>query len=123
MKKTFRITGIILITLLYWLTVSTFISSSRYSTIDNFPKAESEAYFSLITVNPFQHTAQSENSLLSLSKIPTRTLEETFYKFSLLKENTERLTVNSFTQYTSISLDFLILYRKFNIIFPFHNFW
>jgi len=122
-KKFINITEIIFVALLYCYAVGFVNNTPNNPALIKSSGSEKETYFSVVAVNLYHHTTQSENSLHSLSKIPTRTIEEPFYKFSLIKENTERLMVHSFAHYTSFSLNFLILYRKFNIIFPFHNFW
>jgi len=122
-KKFNKITALIFVALLYCYAVGFVNNAPNNAPIIKTSGTENETYFSVVTFHLFHHTTQSENSLHSVCKIPSRILEEPFYKFSLIKENTERIIVHSFTHYTSISQNFLILYRKFNIIFPFHNFW
>jgi len=98
------------------------------STLGNSPLTKSSGgekgtYFSVVSVNLFCHTTQAENSLNSVTKIPTKILEEAFYKISIIKEKTEQIFDNTITQYRYATFNLLVRYRKFNLIFPFHYFW
>jgi len=122
-KKINRISAIVLVALLYCYAVGFVYSNPGNSHLINASGTEKGTYFSVVSVNLFCHTPQSENTLHSFIKIPAKTIAIPFNKFSIIKKSTDRLFFQTFTQYSSFAQDFLILYRKFNLIFPFHNFW
>lgn len=79
--------------------------------------------FPFVSINVSCHDSQSESLTNSFNNIPHTTINKTFNTFVAIIKCREQLIANYLTQYTSFSINFIIRYRKANIIFPFHYFW
>lgn len=75
--------------------------------------------------------AVSFNAYALQAEIPTGpfnapssfSFKNSLFSYALLLKCSEQLFAGTFKQYISFSENFLILYRKCDLIFPFHYFW
>lgn len=122
-KKMFRILGITLLTVLYCFTISMAGDITQHSGLSNKSTIEKEKNDVTVSIKFFSNTSQAESlSEPTVNNAPS-TLKNSFNEFSAIARIKENFIANTFSQYISISRNFLIKYLKANIIFPFHYFW
>ncbi len=116
-----KVLGVIFI-VAYCFTIDIFytvkVNSSNKTMLEN---NQTSAFTSVIS-SPISHQSKAEGSIQTYCP-PLPNFKNQSNNFSLLLKSTEELTVNTFSQYTSFSINFLYRFRKVDIIFPFHYFW
>lgn len=120
MKKVFKVLGIVFIVVVYCFTISTFYTGELNSSSK--PTLENSKTVTLISAN-FNPIASQSEGAIQTNCPPLPSFKNPFKGFSLILQATEQLIVNTFSQYTTFSKNFLIRYQKIDIIFPFHYFW
>ena len=123
MKKFIASFGIILIALTYGFIVIIPHSNAINSTFTDKPDIVKETYCPTVLTNLFYNTSESESIVSSFNNTQLNTFEDTFKKSLVIAKITEQFFLNEFTQYISNSRNFLIKFRKNDIIFPSHYFW
>jgi cytochrome c-type biogenesis protein CcmH/NrfF len=90
----------------------------------NHQTTEQEQYLATIAKGLYCHTSSSENAGSSLNNSSVSKTNNVFDElWSSVSESREQLFEAKFTQYCNFAINFLIKYRKTDIIFPFHYFW
>lgn len=120
MKKALKVLGVFFVVVVYCFTIGTFYTGEVISSSK--PKVENDKTVTLISVSYNPITSQSEGAIQTNCP-PLPSIKNPFKGFSLILQATEQLIVNTFSQYTTFSKNFLIRYQKIDIIFPFHYFW
>lgn len=120
MKKDFKVLGVVFVVFVYCFTIGTFYTGEDNSS--NKPTLENDKTVTLISDNFNPITSQSEGAIQTNCP-PLPSIKNPFNRFSLILKSTEQIIVNTFSQYSSFSQNFLIRYQKVDIIFPFHYFW
>ena len=68
-------------------------------------------------------SSESESVVFELENTYRNSTEDPFKNSSSVAKITEQLFLNAYTQYNLISRNFLIKFRKKDLIFPSHYFW
>jgi hypothetical protein len=123
MKNSIRIIGVIILTAIYCFVVSTVTNTPISSDYENHQTTEKEQYRAIISNNLFCHTLEVESLSNSFEYFPVPNPKNLFNKHWSTTKFIEQLFESEFTQYYNFSINFLIKYRKSDIIFPFHYFW
>ncbi len=123
MKNSVRIIGVTILTAIYCFAVTAVANPPIISDYENQQTTEQEQYLTVISNSLFCHTSQSENSVNSFNNFPLPNFKNLFDKHCSITKSIEQLFESEFAQYDNFSINFLIQYRKSDIIFPFHYFW
>jgi len=121
-KDSFKTIGVIITIAIYCFAVSVVEGVPIPSEIDSQTTGQ-EQYFSSASVHLSYHTSQSASSVNYFSNCTAPGFKNLFNEFSVLSTLTNHLLETKFTQYTCLSINFLIQQQKTHIIFPFHYFW
>jgi hypothetical protein len=122
-KNVISILGIIVVaTLGYLSSICGTDTYSLHAANTGKPDTAQEIYAPAFVTNLFCHTSPSESSVKSFNNAAPSSKNPCSGFWGILKL-AERLFESKYAQYTSISNDFLIKFRKADIIFPFHYFW
>ncbi|MDD3722622.1 MAG: hypothetical protein PHW92_09055 [Lutibacter sp.] len=122
-KNLFRIIGITVLTALFCTTISlagSIFQNSSCSVKSTVEKAKDDLSVSIKLLN---NTSQAESLGGTYSIAPPINYKDSNNEFSSIAKIRELFFANEFAQYIIIARNFLIKYRKANIIFPFHYFW
>ena len=122
MKNGIRITGIVLISLLYCYSIG---MVNGYSTNPISKKVETTNqvfYSSADSVSKFYDISQTKTSVNTFNNLPSPIKNEFNNIWSVLKY-AEQFVFTKITQHLIPATDFLILFQKTDIIFPFNYFW
>lgn len=120
MKKSIRISSVILLTTLYCFSIGIGTKSLIYSDVQT---TSQEKYFLTIPSLLSLHTFQSDSSVNIFNNFSIPSCKNLFDGLWTNLKITEQFYETVFSQYTSFSINFLIHDRKADIIFPFHYFW
>ena len=123
MKRTGSYLFVIFLIAVYCFAIGVVTKTLVRFDIQTTPTNEQEECFSTFSISLFNHTSQSESSVTSFSNLPAPSFKNPFNEFGVICRTTQQLLETEFSQYTIIAINFLILYRKTDIIFPFHYFW
>ena len=123
MKKNIRILGVLALTAIYCFAIGSATISFPHSNFYDSSNTSQEKHFSDLSTKLFCQSSQSENSVNNYNKLPTPNFKKSYNEHWSVTQTTEHLFKTAFTQYTNISIKFLINHRKTDIIFPFHYFW
>ncbi len=123
MIKVVRFIGISFITILYCFAIGVVDVASGNSIKPNYFNNEQQSYFTLVKTNLYCHKSQTEQSVNTINKTPSSYFQDRFSKVSVVIENSLRFFESKYSQYCFFSGNFLIRYRKYNFLFPFHYFW
>jgi len=123
MNSNLRFACISFLTTIYCFAIVVVIKSVTFSDFQGNSNTTQEQYFSEFSTKLFSHTLQSESSVNNTNNLPTPNFKNPFNGIWAITKTTERLFETAYSQYTNISKNFLIQYRKTDIIFPFHYFW
>ena len=123
MKNDIRKSGVLLLIAIYCFAIGNITKSISHYNIQNTQATEQQEYFATVSTNLFCHTSQSETSLSSFNDFPSPSFKNSFNSLWAINKTAEQSFERAFSQYTFIYRNFLIRYRKANIIFPFHCFW
>lgn len=122
MKNGIRITGIILISLLYCYSIG---MVNGYSTNPISKKVETTNqvfYSSTDSVSKFYDISQTKTSVNTFNNLPSPIKNEFNNIWSVLKY-AEQFVFTKITLHFIPDSDFLIPFQKTDIIFPFNYFW
>ena len=123
MKMAVDLVGALLLTVLYSFLVVMPDTTALHSTFPNKSITEKERKDSKAKNNFIWNCSQSD-SLFEISQNESLdTFEKTLKSFFATTISTECLLAHKLVQYTSISRNLLIKYRKADMIFPFQYFW
>ncbi len=123
MKNTVRVLVVIFLAAIYCFAIAVVPKTVLYSGFQGSLNAEKEGYFTAVSTVLYSHTAPSESSVNHLNNLPAPSFKNPFDKLWTITKSSERLLVSGFSQYIIFSTNFLIHYRKADVIFPFHYFW
>lgn len=123
MKSRSRILSVVFLTAIYCFAIGVVTKSVAHSNFQSNSFASQELYFSDFSTKLFCHTSQSESSVNNNINQPVPSFKNSFKGLLALAKTKELLFESVFSQYNNISRNFLIQYRKSDIIFPFHYFW
>lgn len=123
MKKQIRILSVFILTAIYCAAIGNVNASFNYSDFSKSTSKSKEKIITAISVDIFSEAIQTENSVNNYNNLPTQGFKNSFNEFWAITKASENLFLTRFSQYTNISINFLILHRKKDIIFPFHYFW
>ncbi|MBN2892969.1 MAG: hypothetical protein JXL97_13965 [Bacteroidales bacterium] len=123
MKNKIRILSAVVLTAIYCFAVGAVKESLTHSDFQNNSTTSQEQYFSDFSTKLFCHTSQTESSVSNINNLPAPNFKNSINELWTIAKTTEHLFETAFSQYTNISRNFLIQYRKTDIIFPFHYFW
>lgn len=123
MKNSVRILSVLLLTAVYCYALGTvngsFVSTDKKGALHT----EQEKYTMAVAKQLFCHTSQTENSLSSPTQLPVPSLKKPFDSDWAVIKAAEHFFETKFYQYSRVSRNFLIQYRKADHLFPFHYFW
>lgn len=123
MKKQIRILSVFILTAIYCAAIGSVNASLNYSNFSEDTSISKEKVFTAISVDIFSEAIQPESSVNNYNNLPTQGFKNSFNEFWGILKTTENLFLTRFSQYTNTSINFLILHRKKDLIFPFHYFW
>ena len=127
MKRNHRNQKIIflILILIYCLSINLVQNDFYNSTspLKDLSTSEKDNYSSTISADTFDHPLIAERTLNSSSSTPISNPKNHLKKISGVAKLKELISFNICTQYLSYSVNFLIRFRKSDIIFPFHYFW
>ncbi|MDD2563222.1 MAG: hypothetical protein PHU27_03275 [Salinivirgaceae bacterium] len=123
MKNNIRNWSVVLLIAIYCFAIGIVANSTIPYAIRDTQTTEQAKFFATVSTDLFYHTPQSENSYSNLIDFPAPTFKNPLNSYWVLNKTTEQYLAIAFSQYTFISRNFPIRYRKTNIIFPFHCFW
>lgn len=120
MKNSIRILGATVLLAIYCFAISVVTTSLSRS---QFQKIDQDKYFSNVTSNLYFHTSPSESSVNNFTNFASPVFKNVYTGLWAIVKAIEHVSEAEFSQYTITSGNFLINYRKSDIIFPFHYFW
>jgi len=122
MKKVTEVIGIFILSILYCYISAVSLSyiHSDYSLEADFDNSKYILPADFNTIS-FALEPHSYYSFLNFSISSDKKISLAF--FSVIQEINESYLLNVFTQYHFISENFLIRFRKANLIYPFHDFF
>lgn len=124
MKNSIRILSATFLTAVYCFAVIHVTYSLENFDAGNHQATEQEQYHATISKGLYCHTPQSESSGSSFSNPSASSFNKLFDEiWSFVSKFREQLFEAKLTQYCNFFINFLIKYRKTDIIFPFHYFW
>ncbi len=123
MKNKVKILGVAFLTAVYCMAAIHVTILPKSFDVGNHQAAGQELYLANTSKSLFCHTSPSENTVSSFHNFPTPNLKKLFDQPWSTTRYSEQLFKAVFTQYCNLSLNFPVLYRKSDIIFPFHYFW
>ena len=123
MKKLFKITAFLNLSILYCLFVSFSTGNDLNNNAEISKHPGSEYCSAEFSSNLFCHTEQSESSISNYNNFHRTTLKNNFNQFSSGSIASEQLPLRSFSIYNFYSKNLPIQFKKTDIIFPFHYFW
>ena len=122
-KSSVRILGVTVLAALYCFAVHIVTYSQLSSGHGNHQTTEQEQYLATVSSSLFHHTSEAERSVSNLTNFPVPNFKNLIDKLWLITQSTGRLLEAKFAQYCHFSVNFLIHFRKSDLIFPFHYFW
>ncbi|MDO9276773.1 MAG: hypothetical protein Q7T92_14670 [Lutibacter sp.] len=123
MKNIIRILGISLLIALYCSAIGMAGGISQNSSFSNKSASEKGKNDNTVSINLLSNTFQAESLANPYSYSLPITHKDSNNEFSAIEKFRELFFDNEFAQYIFIARNFLIKYRKANIIFPSHYFW
>lgn len=139
MKSTYRILVALLLLVIYSFAITHFAKSILDYGIENEKNTKNQAYLNSLKDNSLTYSlsyslahssnyslSDSPQTLSSVNEVTTFsvvTLKSVINQFWIVRKAKEQLIESEFSQYARFSTNFLILYRKKDIIFPSHYFW
>ncbi len=125
MKKTFKIAGVVSLSVTYMIAVSLFYG--KFASIDTFINSgettEQASYFSFPSFLVSEANLPSEISYLPVVSFVSSGSSFHFKEFSVILKINEIILTNSFVSYSFQAINFPVRLRKANLLFPFHSFW
>jgi hypothetical protein len=126
MKKWFFLSIIYLLSVHY-----SFATEGIYKTLQiksnvsqtKISKLQKDADFNFVVSTIITSIVENESSLQESSQSQSSTFKNNPNNFSLFLKITEEIYSSTFSQYTTAFYNFLIKYRKTDLIYPFHYFW
>ncbi len=123
MKNTVKVAGILVLMALYCFAINVIAESTPKANLKIFPSTDQETYFSGTSVKLYCHLPETERIINGLNHFPAPGFKDPLYAFFGTIKWIEQLFATEYSQYTNFSINFLIQYRKSDLIFPFHYFW
>lgn len=120
MKGLMRVVAIVVLALVYCLEIG---SVYNYSTqkFSNHNNNENVVYAA--SVNLLGSSSNAENLVVSFNNTCSIAVKDLFKSFITTVKITQQIFDKEYTQYTFTSINFQILFRKTDLIFPFNYFW
>jgi hypothetical protein len=122
-KSSIKILSVIILIAFYSYSIGVMNTSIKITENYGNPKSDKEFYFSNISTNLFCYTFQKESSVSNFNNLSTSNLKHLFNNPWLIIKAAKQIFDSEFFQYTNISVNLLIQFRKTVIIFPFNYFW
>lgn len=123
MKTAVELVGALLLTVLYSFLVVIPHTSALHSTFPNKSITEKERKDSKAKSNFYWDCSQSDGLFEFSENESLDSFEKTLKRYFATTISTECFLAHKLVQYTSISRNLLIKYRKADMIFPFQYFW
>ena len=123
MKNGIKKLSMVFLMAVYCFAIGAVTTSFDSSNIQNHSTSSQKTYISDFSTTLFCHTAESEVSVTNFNNLPVPNFKNPFVGFWSVIKTREGFLEMVFTQYTAISRNVLVKYRKSDIIFPFHYFW
>lgn len=120
MKELIKIVSIFVLALFYCLEVSTLYNNSSQNLT---PFQDNKSYVTSVSLNLLGSASGSENLVVSLSNTLATPFKVLFKSYIKTIKTTQQIFAKEFTQYTSLSKNFQVLFQKTTLIFPFNYFW
>jgi len=120
MKGLMRVIAIVVLALVYCLEISSVYnhSNKQYSSVSN-----NENVVYAASVNLLGSSSNAENLVVSFNNPCSIAVKDLFKSFITTVKITQQIFDKEYTQYTFTSINFQILFRKTDLIFPFNYFW
>jgi hypothetical protein len=118
-----RLPIVLLFVTVYCFAIALINLSSSFSENPGSESPEQEQYVSAISANLFCHTTLSEKGEPNFGHFPGMGFKKSFTEWRTIVRITELLFDAAFVQYSGFAENFLVQYRKSDLIFPFHYFW
>ena len=122
-KNRVKILGIVFSLAAYCLAVNTLTCLPVSANQSHRQTTGQDQFLATISTSHFSHTSQSESSGSIFNDSTVSDFNSAFDKLWALTQPREQVFEAKFIQYCIFSINFLIHYRKSDIIFPFHYFW
>jgi len=122
-KKNIRIAGVFLLMIIWFLPPGAAVNSYAYSDFGDDPVSAHITVIPDFSANLFCNPAPAESEVNGFNYFPVPVCIDPFSEPGAIHKAIERSFETEFAQYTLHSRDFLVQYRKSDIIFPFHYFW
>lgn len=123
MNTKIKILATILFSLIYCYTITFTTKSIIEYDLKECLNTQEEQYFSTITTNFLAIQYQSENNANTFKNLSYSNLKNTSSPFFVIINIQEQIVKSSIFQYIKLSTNFLIQYRKKDLLFPFQYFW
>ncbi|MEX2369846.1 MAG: hypothetical protein WD578_02480 [Bacteroidales bacterium] len=123
MKNNFSIAGVFLLAAIWFIVSDAVVKSYEYSDFRDDPMHHQSPALPDLSPKLFCNTAQAESVFNSFNNLPVPNFNDPFSEPGAINKAIEQILEGGFTQYFRHSINFLIHYRKSDIIFPFHYFW
>lgn len=123
MNRILRISGLMLLAVVYCYAMSIATQSLVNLNISNNADTEKETYFEVVSTSFSLHTSQTESSAnVSISSI-WQGFKQLFPFTSATLQSIELFIDAQFSQYNAIAERIPVHYRKADMLFPFQYFW
>jgi len=122
-KNTVRILSVLLLTVIYCYAIGTVGASVVPTDAKGALNTQQEKYTLNVASQLFCHTSQTENAVSSPTQLPIPSFKNPFDPQWAAIKAAEQFFETEFYQYSRVSRNFLIQYRKADHLFPFHYFW
>jgi hypothetical protein len=119
-KSKARIVGLLTIAIFYCLTL---FSKNSTALPHQYNDSNTDNYFSVATTSLYCTTNPTESSLKHQNNLRIPVSYNDDNNHLAPNRATDDATFQAFTQYTFLSHNLLIRFRKSDHLFPFHNFW
>ncbi|MCE1200929.1 MAG: hypothetical protein LWX09_02390 [Bacteroidia bacterium] len=123
MVNKLRILSAILLAAIYCHTAIAVKKPIVHSQVINHETSSQETLLAEFSLDQFFHTSKTEQSVNQINNLPAPDVKNPSAGFWAIFNATERQIVREYSQYSRYAGNFLINYRKANLIFPFHYFW
>jgi hypothetical protein len=122
-KNGIRITGIVLISLLYCYSIGMVNGYSANSVSKKVVTAHQVIYSSPDSLSKLYDISQTKTSVNTFNNNLPSPIKNQFNEFWSVIKYAEQFVFNKITQHFITDSDFLIPFQKTDIIFPFNCFW
>ena len=123
MKFIVQFSGIFLLTIFYSFSTIGINTSTQQLDFENASEHAKPSQQVTISSTFLFTSTESESAVFEFENTSPNSIEDPFKNSSSVAKITEQLILNEYTQYRLTSRNFLIKFRKNDLIFPSHYFW